>query len=128
METQCHPVEEIERQMGRFGRVAHAVAIGAGSGAVAAGIVLVGLVWLGIGVAADFSRPWELCAFLTLLLVVVVQHTQTHNNRAIQLKLDELISALEGSHPGMAGIEEGSGRDLDHLRTHLQRGGGGGVE
>ena len=126
METQSHPVEEIGRQMGRFARMAHAVTIAAGSGAAAAGIAVVGLIWLGIGVAVDFARPWELFVtvgmpFLTLLLVVVVQHTQTHNNRAIQLKLDELISALEGSHPGMVGIEEGSRRDLEHVRTHMQR-------
>jgi low affinity Fe/Cu permease len=126
METQCHPVEEIGWQKGAFARAAHAVTIGAGSGGAVAGMVVVGLLWLGVGVAADFSRAWELCVtvgapFLTLLLLVVVQHTQNHNNRAIQLKLDELISAVEGSHDGMVGIEEGSRTDLDHVRTHFQR-------
>jgi low affinity Fe/Cu permease len=126
MHRRAHPVEEIARQKGVFARAAHAVTLAAGSGAAVAGIVVVGLVWLGVGVATGFSRPWELCVtvgapFLTLLLLVVVQHTQDHDHRAIQLKLDELLGAVDGSHEGMVGIEEGSRKDLEHVRAAFQR-------
>jgi low affinity Fe/Cu permease len=127
METPYHPVEEIDRQQSNFARRAHAATIAAGSGGAVAGVVVAAFVWLALGLATGFSRPWELgitvgAPFLTLLLVVVVQHTQNHNNRAIQLKLDELILAIEGPHHGMVGIEEGSRTDLEHLQAQFQRG------
>jgi low affinity Fe/Cu permease len=122
-----HPVEEIGRERTRFAHVAHAVTVAAGSSWALAGVLAIGLVWLGAGVAVGFSRTWELfftagVPFLTLIFVVIVQHTQNHNNRAIQLKLDELIAAVEGPHKGMVGIEEGSRRDLEHVRANLQQG------
>ena len=129
MEPQYHPVEAIGRQQSIFARRAHAAAMAAGSGGAVAGIAAAAFVWLALGLATEFSRAWELgvtigAPFLTLPLVVVVQHTQNHNNRAIQLKQDELNSAIEGPHHGMAGIEEGSRRDLEHLRTHFRHGAG----
>ena len=122
-----HPVEEIGRERTRFAHVAHAVTVAAGSSWALAGVLAIGLVWLGAGVAVGFSRTWELfftagVPFLTLLLVVIVQHTQNHNNQAIQVKLDELIASFEEPHEGMVGVEEGSGRDLDHVKDRLPRG------
>jgi low affinity Fe/Cu permease len=127
METEYHPVEEIGREQTAFARMAHSLTVAAGSGAALAGVVVIGVVWLGAGVATGFSRSWELCftagvPYLTLLLVVIVQHTQNHDNRAVQVKLDELIASFEGPHEGMVGIEEGSGGDLDHVRDRLPQG------
>jgi low affinity Fe/Cu permease len=88
-----------------------------GSGwAVGTTAALVAL-WLIAGFAADFGRPWELIMtagvpILTLLLLIVVQHTQNHDNLAMQLKLDELIRALQGSHEEMIRIED---TDAEHL-------------
>jgi low affinity Fe/Cu permease len=121
-----HPVEEIGRQQIRFAEVAHTVTVAAGSSWALAAIAVIGLVWLGAGVAVGFTRTWELfftagVPFLTLLLVVIVQHTQNHNNQAIQVKLDELIASFEEPHEGMVGVEEGSGGDLDHVKDRLPR-------
>ncbi len=127
MEQESHPVEEIRRERSWFARVAHAVTVAAGSSWALGGVLVLGVVWLAAGIAVGFSRSWELfftagVPFLTLLLVVIVQHTQNHNNQAIQVKLDELIASFEEPHEGMVGVEEGSGTDLDHVKDRLPRG------
>ena len=59
--------------------------------------------WLVLGGLTDYPRWWELLVtagvpFLTLLMVVLLQHTQNHDDRATQLKLDELIRATPVSY------------------------------
>ena len=81
--------------------------------------------WLVAGWALGFPRSWELVAsvglpVLTLVLLIVVQYTQNHDDRAIQLKLDELIRALERASNSMIRVDEGSWEDLEHVREHFQ--------
>jgi low affinity Fe/Cu permease len=106
----------------RFAVAAKALARFSGSGwAIAATVTLVA-VWAVAGLAAGFSRGWELVMtagvpILTLLLLIVVQHTQNHDNLAMQLKLDELIRAIEGGEDAMIHVEDAS---ADHL-AQLER-------
>ncbi len=77
------------------------------------------------GWALAFPRSWELVAtaglpVLTLVLLIVVQHTQNHDDRAIQLKLDEVIRALDPASNSMIRVDEGSWDDLEHVREHFQ--------
>ena len=90
-----------------------------GSGWAAAFTVVAVAVWMAVGWVLDFSRGWELVVtaglpMLTLLLLVVVQHTQNHDNLAMQLKLDELIRAHEQTEDGMMRVEDAS---YDHLEN-----------
>lgn len=87
-------------------------------------LVLIG-VWAAIGFATEFSRGWEVVMtagvpILTLLMLVVVQHTQNHDNLAMQLKLDELIRALEGGQDGMIRVEDESGEHLERLERKFK--------
>jgi low affinity Fe/Cu permease len=88
--------------------------------------VVIGLgAWLVAGWALGFPRSWELAAtaglpVLTLLLLVVVQHTQNHDDRAIQLKLDEVIRSLERASNSMIRVDEGSWEDLEEVREQFQ--------
>jgi len=82
--------------------------------------------WLVAGWALGFPRSWELVAtvglpVVTLVLLIVVQHTQNHDDRAIQLKLDEVIRALERASNSMIRVDEGSWEDLEHVREHFRR-------
>ena len=96
-----------------------------GSGwAVAATVALVAL-WLAVGVATEFSRGWELTMtagvpIVTLLVLIVVQHTQNHDNLAMQLKLDELIRALDGSEDAMIRVEDASADHLEGLERDFK--------
>jgi low affinity Fe/Cu permease len=81
--------------------------------------------WLLVGFGVDFSRPWELCVTAGLPIVnlgalIVIQHTQTHDDRAMQLKLDELIRALDGASSRMMRAEEEDWEDLDDLQQRYR--------
>lgn len=110
----------------RFALAARRISEATGSGA-AAGLLLVAFVaWLLVGVATDYPRWWELVVtvgfpFLTLALLIVIQHTQTHANHAIHLKLDEIIAAHDDASDEMVGLEEASQEDLAVLRSRRSR-------
>ena len=122
---QLHAAEGISRRPSPFARTARHVTMLTGS-AWSVVAVLVGLgAWLVAGWALGFPRGWELVAtaglpVLTLVLLIVVQHTQNHDDRAIQLKLDELIRALDRASNSMIRVDEGSWEDLEHVREHFQ--------
>ena len=87
-------------------------------------------VWVVAGFLADFSRTWELIMIaglpvVMLLLLIVVQHTQNHDNLAMQLKLDELIRAHERSQDEMMRVEDASYEHLEDLerdfKSHVER-------
>ena len=79
-----------------------------------------------MGWATGFPRWWELVAtagvpFLTLLMVVLLQHTQNHDAQATQLKLDELIRSSRGASDRMMTVEKASGADLDRIHESFER-------
>lgn len=120
-----HPAASGQSQRGVFSRLAHRLTDWTGSGWAATVVVMTSLAWLVIGLAVDFTRWWELSATiglpaLTLLMLVLVQHTQNHNNLATQLKLDELIRATEGAHNQMMSVEDASRRDLDRIQANFR--------
>jgi low affinity Fe/Cu permease len=83
--------------------------------------------WLLIGFVVDFSRSWELCVtvglpILSLGVLIVIQHTQTHDDRAMQLKLDELIRAIDGASTRLMGAEDEDWDDLNDLRQRSRDG------
>jgi low affinity Fe/Cu permease len=84
-------------------------------------VVGAAIAWLGLGASSGFPRWWELTAtagvpFVTLLMVVIVLHAQSHDDRAIQLKLDELIRATSVANNRMMTLEDASSEDLDRIR------------
>ena len=109
----------------RFAVFAKRMAHFSGSGwAVATTLGLV-LAWVAVGFVLDFSRTWELAMtagvpVLTLLLLVVVQHTQNHDNLAMQLKLDELIRAHGGTEDDMMRVEDASYEHLERLERDFK--------
>jgi len=71
-----------------------------------------------------FPRWWELAItigfpFLTLLLLAVIQHAQNHDANAIELKLDELLCALDSASDAMVRIEEAGEEELERLQDHF---------
>ena len=125
MDEEPHAAERISRQPPPFARGARHLTMLTGSPWSIVAIVVALGAWLAAGWALGFPRSWELGAtaglpVLTLVLVVVVQHTQNHDDRAIQLKLDELIRALDRASNSMIRVDEGSWEDLEQVRQHFQ--------
>ena len=90
---------------------------------VAAGTVGV---WAVSGPLFGWSDTWQLVintgtTVVTFLMVFLIQRTQTKDGLAIQLKLNELVAAMEGASNRLIDIEELSEKELDVLHVHFRR-------
>src|SRR6266540_2161564 len=87
--------------------------------------VLIILAWAVVGPLFNFSDTWQLVintgtTIVTFLMVFLVQNTQNRDSAAIQLKLDELIRAMEGAHNACLDLEELSEEELHLLRDRYE--------
>lgn len=104
-----------------FGRFAKWVATLTGSPAAFILAAAMIIVWLVSGPIFDYSDTWQLVintstTIITFLMVFVIQHTQNKDTIAMQLKLDELIRAVEGAQEALIDLEELSDDDLANVR------------
>ena len=93
----------------------------AGSFALLLGLTLV---WLALGPAFGFSSGWLLvpsagASIVALILVVLLQDSQNRDTRALQLKLDEVIRAIDAARNELLGLERLSDEELDRIETEL---------
>ena len=75
------------------------------------GAILVSAVVLGavLGFPGIWTTAFEVGAsFITLMMVVIIQHTQGREQTAIQRKLDELLRALPQARSALVMLEEES--------------------
>ena len=87
-------------------------------------LVVVG--WAVSGPYFHYSDTWQLTintgtTIVTFLMVFLIQATQNRDAEAIQIKLDEIIRALEGAHNAMLDLEELEEEDLVKLRENYLR-------
>ena len=78
-------------------------------------------VWALTGPLFHYSDTWQLVintttSIITFLMVFLIQNTQSRDNHAVQLKLDELLRATQGAHNSLLCIEELTDKELDKLK------------
>ena len=122
-------IEEIKRgasTMDRFGQFAAGASYWLGSkmAFVFAGLVIV--TWAVSGPIFHYSDTWQLVintgtTIVTFLMVFLIQNTQNRDARAINLKLDELIRAVDKARDQMMNIEKLSDVELDTLEAQFAR-------
>ncbi len=83
------------------------------------------VVWATTGPLFNYSDTWQLVintstTIVTFLMVFLIQNTQNRDSEAIQIKLDELIRAIEGAHNALLDLEELEEDDLDRIRKDYQ--------
>jgi low affinity Fe/Cu permease len=91
--------------------------------AMAAGVILV---WLVTGPVFNYSDTWQLfintgTTIVTFLMVFLIQRAQNKDAMAIQLKLNELVAAMEGASNRLIDVEDLSEDDLNVLHAHYAR-------
>jgi low affinity Fe/Cu permease len=107
-------------------RAAAAVTSWAGSGWGFGVAVLSLVVWAVTGPLFAWSDTWQLVintgtTIVTFLMVFLIQRTQNKDGLAIQLKLNELVAAMQGASNRLIDIEDLSEEELRTLHAHYQR-------
>jgi low affinity Fe/Cu permease len=114
------------RSRSRFGSLAKATARATGRPAAFAIALAIILTWAVTGPLFHFSDTWQLVintgtTIATFLMVFLIQNTQNRDGEAVQIKLDELIRAMEGAHNALLDLEELDERDLDEIRANYEQ-------
>ena len=110
----------------RFGRFASRISAFLGSRwgfSCAAAFILC---WAVSGPFLHFSDTWQLVIntgtdIVTFMMVFLIQNSQNRDARAINLKLDELIRAVDNARNHMINIEKLSDAELDILEDQFMR-------
>jgi low affinity Fe/Cu permease len=84
------------------------------------------LVWLISGFFVGFSDSHHLListigTITTGLCVFLVQSTQNRDSRAMLLKLDEIIHAIDGARNSVIGLEEKADEVVDELQEEFKQ-------
>lgn len=87
------------------------------------------MVWGITGPLFGFSDTWQLVintgtTIVTFLMVFLIQNTQNRSADALQLKLDELLRAVNRASERMIGIEDLPQAELDRLKGLVLEGTG----
>jgi len=77
--------------------------------------------WAIFGPVFHFSNTWQLAintttTIVTFLMVFVIQHNQNRDAAAIQVKLSEIIKALEGAENHLLNAEDKTMEELGNLK------------
>jgi low affinity Fe/Cu permease len=88
--------------------------------------VLIVLIWAVTGPMFGFSDTWQLVintgtTIVTFLMVFLIQNTQNRDAMAVQVKLADLIIAVEGAHNKLANCEEMSEEELQKLHEDYRK-------
>ncbi len=108
-----------------FARMAGHASTATGSFWAFAAAVAVVVLWAATGPLFHYSDDWQLTintgtTIVTFLMVFVIQHAQNKDTRAVHLKLNELIAAIEGASNRLIDVEHLSDKELEHLYGRFQ--------
>ena len=84
------------------------------------------LVWAVTGPLFHFSDTWQLVintgtTIVTFLMVFLIQRAQNKDARAIQLKLNELVAAIDGASNRLVDVENLSEDELETLHRFYSK-------
>jgi low affinity Fe/Cu permease len=82
--------------------------------------------WLATGPLFGFSNTWQLVinsftTIVTFLMVFLIQRAQNKDALAIQIKLNEIVAALNGASNRLIDVEDLSEAELHTLHAHYRR-------
>jgi low affinity Fe/Cu permease len=82
--------------------------------------------WGAMGPLFQYSDTWQLVintstTIVTFLMVFVIQNTQNRDNKAIHLKLDELIRGVRGARTEMVALENCTDEELAAFQKEFEK-------
>jgi low affinity Fe/Cu permease len=106
-----------------FERITRAVSRFTGSTAAFLVAVSVVLAWAVTGPLFGYSERWQLVintgtTVVTFLMVFVIQRAQNKESLAVQLKLNEIVAAMQGASNRLINVEALSEDELATLHEH----------
>jgi low affinity Fe/Cu permease len=95
------------------------------TGSTPAFLIAVGVVaaWAATGPLFGYSETWQLVintgtTIVTFLMVFVIQRSQNKDALAVQLKLNEIVAAVQGASNRLVNVEDLSQEELTTLHEH----------
>ncbi len=90
------------------------------------GALLVIVVWAATGPIFDYSDTWQLVintgtTIVTFLMVFLIQRAQNKGALAVQLKLNELVAAIDSASNRLISVEDLSEEELEVLHQHYRK-------
>jgi low affinity Fe/Cu permease len=109
-----------------FRKFAEMAAAAVGSPWAFLAAVLMTIGWALSGKYFGYSDTWQLVintgtSVLTFVIVFLIQHSQNRDTRVTQMKLDELIRAVESARTEMIQMEELSDEDLEKVQNEHRK-------
>ena len=109
-----------------FGRMAERTARGSGHPLAFLAAVAIIVAWLVTGPIFGFSDTWQLVintgtTIITFLMVFLIQNSQNRDSAALQIKVDELIRAIDGAHNALLDLESLDSRHLEVIRGQYRK-------
>src|SRR6201990_2530684 len=107
-----------------FERFSNWATAATGSSAAFLIAVVVIIVWAVTGPLFKYSDTWQLVintstTIVTFLMVFLIQRAQNKDSKAVHLKLNEIVAAMEGSSNRLIDVESLSEEDIRTLHRHF---------
>jgi len=98
----------------------------AGSSWAFAAACFVIVAWAATGPIFHYSDTWQLVintgtTIVTFLMVFLIQRAQNKESKAVQLKLNEIVAAVQGASNRLIDVENLSESEIARLQKHFSR-------
>lgn len=126
LEVARHEANEHASLSTRFSSLATRASHGVGSPFAFFAAISIVVIWGLLGPMYHYSDTWQLVintgtSVVTFLMVFLIQNTQNRDAKAIHLKLNELIRALQPAHDELIDVEKLTDEELKQLDAYYER-------
>jgi low affinity Fe/Cu permease len=109
-----------------FAKMAQKTAKVTGSSPAFMTVCVLTLVWLASGPLFHWSDTWQLIIntlsnIVAMLMLFLIQNTQNRESAALQLKVDELLRAVQGAQNAFINLEELTEEDLVRIKERYAK-------
>jgi low affinity Fe/Cu permease len=109
-----------------FEKMAHSATSFSGSTVAFMTALFTIIIWIITGPYFKFSDTWQLVintstTIITFLMVFLIQRMQNKDSRAIHLKLNELVAALNGPSNRLIDVENLTEHELEILSSYYSK-------